>query len=398
MNKTTLRPLVLLLIAFVCTAAVPAINAQDEKKYQEIAVRLVQSASVKTGDVVVIDGGKHMIPLMEAVAIEVQKTGGMPVIILESERVARSYYTEVPEKFLELEPRFWGEWLKNTNVYIGLSSWEDPKAVIDAVPETRFAKASKAGDFFSGLLNSLPVRLISIDIPKKQDAENNGMDFAAYQKIMMDGINADYRAISAQGNKLREMLKTARQIRVTSPAGTDFTFSPAPGREVFVDDGIVTEERARSKMFAQRIASLPGGSVFFAPLETSANGKVFVPKMQCRYAPMNNVNFEFKNGALQNFKAGTNAECFQETMAPYTGPKDMFGAVWFGINPGLRVVEDGSARFRPFNAAGMVHIGIGENRLYGGSNNSNSGYSFPITNATVTIDGRTVIKDGKLSF
>jgi leucyl aminopeptidase (aminopeptidase T) len=224
------------------------------------------------------------------------------------------------------------------------------------------------------------------------------MDFAAYEKMLLEAINADYAAVSKRGEKLREMLKAAKQIRVTSPAGTDFTFSPAPGRDVYVDDGIVTEEKAKSKLFAQKVAALPGGNVFLAPLETSANGRVAVPKMRCRLNPMNDVGFEFKNGSMQNFKAATNGECFQETMQPYNGPKDMFGAIWFGLNPSLRVVEDGKANFRPFNAAGMVYVGVGDNRVYGGANNADTGYSFPITNATVTIDGKTVIKDGKLIF
>ncbi len=396
MKRIIIKSIALMLLTTIL--GISAATAQDDKKYQELAVRLVQSASVKPGDVVVVDGGKHIIPLMEAVAIEVQKAGGMPIMFLESDRVTRSFYTEVPEKYLEQEPRFFGEWLKHTNVYISLPSTEDNKALIEGVPESRFAKISKAGDFFANLLNSLPIRLVGTNFPTKQDAEINGMDFPAYQKVMMDGINADYQSISVQGNKLRAMVKNAKQIRITSPAGTDITFRLAPGREIYMDDGIVTEEEAKSKNYAQRIGTLPGGNVFFAPLETSANGKVVVPKMQCRYAPMNNVNFEFKNGLMQNFKAETNAECFQETMKAYTGPKDKFGAVWLGINPSLRIVEDGSANFRPFNAAGMVYIGVGENRLYGGNNNANAGYAFPVTNATVSIDGNIVIKDGNLAF
>jgi Leucyl aminopeptidase (aminopeptidase T) len=371
-------------------------NAQDDKGSQQLAMKLVQSGSVKTGDVVVVEGGKHMVPLMEAVAIEVQKAGGMAVMFLDSDRVTRSFYTEVPEKYLEQEPRFLGEWLKHANVYIGLPATEDRKGLIDGVPETRFAKLAKANDFFAGLLSSLPIRVVNIDFPTKQDAEINGLEFPAYQKLVIDGVNADYHSISAQSNKVQLALQNAKQIKVTSPAGTDITFSLAPGREIYVDDGIVTEEETRSKVFAQRIAALPGGNVFFAPLETSSNGQVVVPKMQCRFAPMNDVSFEFKDGMLQNFKAGTNGECFQQTMKPYSGSTGRFGAVWIGTNPSLRIVEEGNANFRPFNAAGMVYLGIGENRIYGGNNSTNLNYQFPITNATVEVDGKAIIKNGKL--
>jgi len=270
--------------------------------------------------------------------------------------------------------------------------------LLQGVSETRMAKITKSYDFLNAMLNSLPIRMVNVDFPSKKGAELSGLDFAVYEKSIMDGIYADPAVMTATGGKLRQMLSGAKQIRITSPAGTDFTFSLASGREVYIDDAVVTEERAKSKLFAQRIAALPGGNVFFAPLETSASGKIIVPKARCRFAPMNNVSFDFKNGKLQNFKAANNAECFQERMNANTGPKDMFGAIWLGTNPSLKVVEDGNANFRPYNAAGMVYVGIGENRIYGGSNNSNFSYSFPITNATVAIDGKIVIKDGKLNF
>lgn len=387
-----------MLIAAVILTAVGA-HAQSDEMTQKLAARLVKSASVKPGDVVVIEGGKHMIPLMETVAVEVQKLGGMPTMFLYTDRMTRSLYTEVDEKYLGQEPRFWGEWMKQADIYIALPTSEDSAALLQGVSETRIAKITKSYDFLNAMLNSLPIRLVNVDFPSKPDAERYGLDFAAFEKLTMDGIFADSAVMTATGGKLRQMLLSAKQIRVTSPAGTDFTFSLASGREVYIDDAVVTEERAKSKLFAQRIAALPGGNVFFAPLETSANGKIVVPKMRCRSQPMNNVSFEFKNGQLQNFKAASNAECFVERMKVSTGPKDMFGAIWIGTNPSLRVVEDGSANFRPYNAAGMVMVGIGENRIYGGSNNANNfGYSFPVTSATVAIDGKVVIKDGKLVF
>ena len=385
---------IIIVAVFVSTAV--GINAQTDESTQKLAARMVLSASLKPGDVVMIDGGKHMIPLMEAVAIEVQKAGGMPVMFLYTDRVTRSYYTDVPEKFLELEPRFWGEWYKNANVLISLPTSEDNAALFQGVSETKMAKINKAFDFLNAAVSSLPIRVVSADFPSKKDAELVGLDFPVYEKLMMDGIYADPALLTATGGNLRQLLTGAKQVRITTAAGTDFTFSLAPGREVYIDDAVVTQERAKSKLIAQRLAALPGGNVFFAPLETSANGKIVVPKARCRFAPMDNVSFEFKNGKLQNFKAAGNAECFEERMKANTGPKDMFGTIWIGTNPSLKVVEDDKANFRPFNAAGMVYIGVGENRIYGGSNNANFGYSFPITNATVSIDGKTVVKDGKL--
>jgi leucyl aminopeptidase (aminopeptidase T) len=154
------------------------------------------------------------------------------------------------------------------------------------------------------MLNQAKVRLVSIGYPTREEAERNGLDFATYEKMHWDAVNADYGRIAEQGAKIKKMLQSAKVIKVTSATGTNFSFSPG-GRAIIVDDGIVTTEKAKSSMFFERITSLPGGSVFFAPLETSANGKVVVPKTRCNYKPMTGVAFEFKNGKLENFKAAT---------------------------------------------------------------------------------------------
>jgi len=166
-----------------------------------------------------------------------------------------------------------------------------------------------------------------------------------------------------------------------------------------VDDGIATEERAKSKLFLSRIVSLPSGTVFFAPLETSAQGKVVVPKTRCRFAPMTGVSFEFKNGQLRNLKADTGQACFEQSMAPYSGQKDMFASFDVGLNPALKVMEE-PGNYHPDGAAGLVWIGVGDNQLMAGRNKveGQGGFSFPIVNATVEIDGKTVVKDGQLTF
>jgi len=373
-----------------------AIFAQ-EIKFDELASKVIKtSANIKPGDVVVVNGGKHTIPLMEALAIEAGKAGGMVNMFLTTDRVLKSYYKEIDEKFLEQEPTYFAEWIKHIDVWIGLPASENPKAVFADIPEQRFAKIAKADQTFNDKLNESGVRLVNISYPTKERAAINQLDFTAYEKMTWDAVNADYQQISQSGNKIKNMLQGAKKVKVTSPGGTNFSFSVGE-RSIFVNDGIVTEEEAKGALIFTRYASLPGGSVFLAPIESSANGKVVVPKDRCRYAPLTGVSFEFKDGKLQNFKAEQGAECFEETMAPYTGPKDMFGYFSIGLNPALKVIEDGGD-YRPESAAGMVMIGVGDNQILGGNNKTQGGFGFALVNATVEIDGKTVVKDGKLIF
>ena len=399
-----MRRICYVVFAFFCAVMSPGVlsssiaNAQ-EPNYGELARRIVKtSANIKPGDVVVVAGGKHDISLMEELAIESAKAGGLVTMFLDSDKYERAVYTEVPEQYLEQQPTFFVEWLKHIDVFIGLPTSENPKATFGDVPQERFAKANKAAQVISDALNASEVRIVFVGYPSQSDASVNQLDFATYQKVFWDAVGADYQKISEQGSKLKQMLQGARSVRVTSPSGTDFTFSVGT-RPIFVNDGLMTPEKAKSHLAFARYVSLPGGAVFFAPIETSANGKVVVPKDQCQFKPVIGESFEFKQGHLENYRAEQGAHCFEESMAPYSGPKDMFASFQIGLNPAAKVIEN-PGDYRPRNAAGLVYINIGNNQLLGGSNKveGGGGFGFPIVNATVTIDGKTVVQDGKLTL
>ncbi len=106
------KPLVVSFVLLVLGTVVVSGSIAEEAADPELARRIVNvSASVNPGDVVVVAGGKHTIELMEALAIEVQKAGGMVSMFLNSDQVLHSLYAFVPEKYLELEPAYFAEWI-----------------------------------------------------------------------------------------------------------------------------------------------------------------------------------------------------------------------------------------------------------------------------------------------
>lgn len=368
--------------------------AAQEATVEQMARKVIDNAGVKPGEVVAIAGGKHTVPLLEALAIEAQKAGALSQIFLSSDRVVRASFMEVPEQYMGQRPAHLAEWLKHIDVWIGLPNVEDPKTTFAAIPAERFAKNVQAGRVVTDMLDASGVRAVFIGYPTKEVAALNQVDFGTFEKMHWEALNADARTMSDTGNALKSALQAAKTVRVTSPSGTDFTFS-VTGRHVFVDDGRLGAEKARAALIVTRTASLPGGTVFVAPVENSAHGKVVVPRTRCRNEPLTGVSFQFVNGKLQDFKADRGADCFASVLAPYSGPRDMFGSFTIGINPARTVLEN-PGDYRPVEAAGMVLIGIGDNKLAGGNNKAPGGFSFPIVNATVEIGGKVFVKDGQL--
>lgn len=377
--------------------AVPA-NPQ-ERDFGLLAQRVITtSVSVKPGDVVVISGGKHTIPLMEALAIEAQKAGGLVTMFLASDRVIRSRYMDVPENYLAQEPRYLVEWIKQADVWINLPEASDIKGLQAGVSAMRLAKIDKANQFIVPLLDSMKFREVDLILPTEERARSFRLEPATYINMIWEAIGTDYQQISAKGNALKKVLQGAKTVRITSPSGTDLTFAVG-NRPIFVDDGIVTRDKAKSRRFLDRIAGLPGGVLLVAPLENSATGKVVVPRAECRFEAMTEVSFTFQNGKMENFKAGEGVQCFQELISSSAGSTNVIATFGIGLNPAFKVHEENGAVYYPGSAAGLVYVGIGDNQLFGGNNKTqgNFGFGFPIAKATVEIDGKVVVKDGQLA-
>src|SRR2546426_9163172 len=84
---------------------------------------------------------------------------------------------------------------------------------------------------------------------------------------------------------------------------------------------------------------------------------------------MTGVSFEFKDGKLENLKATKGLNCLNELMSASGGPTNVIGGFSIGLNPGLKVHEEGNAAYYGGgSAAGVVYVSIGDNQLLGGSN------------------------------
>ncbi len=386
------------MVVFICISLILGLSKtalNQENNFNKLAKKIINiSANIKPGDVVVIDGGKHLIPFIEALAIEVQKAGGMPTIFLESDKVIKSFWTEVDNKYIEQEPKYLSDWFREIDVWFDLPSVKNPKEIYADLPPEKIAKIIKATEVIRKKLNDSGMRLLQITYPSKEDARNYHIDFETYQNIYRKAMNADYKKISETGQKLKKLLENSKLVRVISPSGTDFSFKVGD-RPIILHDGIITEQETKNKLFVARAASLPGGTITFAPIESSANGKVVIERNLCNYQPMSGIRFEFQNGKLINFKADQGGDCFLKALAPYSGPKNMFGLFSIGLNSSVKLDEH-TGDYRPNYAAGMVGIAVGYNLLFKGKNDTQSLYRFKLEKTTVMVDGKTIIKDGNL--
>ena len=386
----------------ICLIVFVAINSSfsQDKNWPEMAKKIVnETANVKPGDVVIINGGMHTLPLMEQIAVESYRAGAHPQMMVSSDLALKAFWFDMPEKNLADYNGFTVEWNKEADIIINLPASENSQKIFKDVDPKRVAIASSNSEkILQAISDETKYSSIAISYPTKQIAEVSGIDFKEYEKMHWAAVNTNSNNLSVAGTQIIGMLKNAKKVKITTKDGTNISFSMGD-RYVFADDGILTEDEKNNDVWFARYASLPGGWMDFAPMESTVNGKVVVARSRCNYELFTGISFSVKNGVISNFKADKGADCYQKAMDPHTGNKHMVSVFTLGLNPELKIIQDGPTDYRNTQAAGYMTLSIGgNNSQYNGNVKSTGGYSFPLVNPTLEIDGTIVIKEGKINL
>jgi len=194
--------------------------------------------------------------------------------------------------------------------------------------------------------------------------------------------------LQTTGKRLGALLALPQSVRITAPNGTNLRFQLAR-REAQVNDGIIDDEDI---MAGANDASLPAGGVGVAPQEDSASG-VFVGDVPIPLAGklLEGLAFRFEGGRLTEISGKRNANLVTEQYAGGTGDKDRIASLAIGLN---RKVKPGF--LTSVIAAGVITLGIGDNRGLGGTNKSSWGFATMAANASLKVGDKTIVEAGKI--
>ena len=149
-------------MALIFIFSINLLSAQ-EMDNNEMAKRVLQkNFNVQPGDVIVISGGQHTLDLMEAFVIEARKLGAVVNTSIDTDKMIKSLYRDVPEKFYGNDNQYWLEWLKLIDIWISLPGVENYEAVYKDVPQEKFAKMNKSQQVFYDAFNTFNLRNIYI--------------------------------------------------------------------------------------------------------------------------------------------------------------------------------------------------------------------------------------------
>lgn len=372
-------------------SAPPTAFAGDHRSVAEKVVG--QSAGVKEGDLVLVYGSDEDLPLLEDIAVEVRKRGGDPLVTVETSRLNRRMYDEVPAKYDSQTPEMNLKLAGMVDVIIGTEAGEG--RTMKGVPPERIAARGKAAAPVGALSRKRGVRTVILGnglYPSAESAERLNISRDDLAGMMYGGVDADYAEIQATGDQVRKVLAGGKELRITNPNGTDLRVGIA-GRPITVSDGIISAED-RKKGGTAISVWLPAGEVFLTPVPGTAVGTVISDQDVFQGQPIEGLRLEFKNGKLVSMTAKSGLDplkAFYDAAGP---GKDLLGVIDIGINSGVKVPQ--GSPIHVWSQAGTVTVTVGNNAWAGGDNAVNFGVPGYSSRSTVAVDGKVIVQDGKL--
>jgi len=349
-----------------------------------------QSLRIREDDVVHITASEHTLDLADEMALECRKAGAETTTTYFSESLWYWSLENLPLDWLRGPSKINSALLDVVSAFIDVHEVADPRPMAKISAE-RWAANSEGADHFYRKFLERKVRgaTVTIGLVTPQRARSYGFAFPSWKRVVESALRADYSKIATTGRKLRELLDgTSHEVHVTSRNGTDVKFRLA-ARRCIVDDGVLDEEDLSAGVFQ---TTLPAGTVYVAPEETSANGTVvFDLPIPQRGKLVRGLSWSFENGQVKEFTAAKNGDMIIPLWERSSGDRSQFGVFGLGINhaakPGFldNTLVDGA-----------VTLGIGDNKLMGGKNESTFGFQGTLAKSTVIIDGHRMVSDGKL--
>lgn len=215
---------------------------------------------------------------------------------------------------------------------------------------------------------------------------------AVYQRALLD---TDYAALAAAQRRFVAEMRD-REVRVTTPLGTDLRFRIGD-RPVNFGDGDASKARTdEGVILIDREIELPAGAIRVAPVEETVDGVIVFPPSQWDGRPVSGLRVRIESGRVAGLTAESGQDAAEAELDSVPEAGRAFREFALGFNPLLAVPERNP--WIPYYGygAGIVRLSLGDNSELGGT--VTGGYvrwNF-FTDTTVTLDGEAWVRDGRL--
>ena len=349
---------------------------------------LSKTLAIQSGDDVIVETWDHGLPIATNFIYRLRELGARPMLLFEHERTFWQSVESLPEdKLGKVGEHEWAA-IEKAKGYIFITGPAEFSKVWKNPSKFRAATSYNEEWYERAKRYRLKGARIGLGYASPDRARLFRLRLAAWQRMLIAASTVDFAALRDQITKLTPSLKNG-EVKITSPNGTNLALRLV-GRDAYSEDCIVDDDDLDH---GRNVANIPGGNILVCPDEMFAEGRVVFDRPTPYMGKwVGGVRLDFKDGILTNYKATQNVDHFKTSYDKASGEKNRIAAIGVGFNPKARIgfMQDGIT-------AGAVTVAIGGNDDIGGANKTDFYFPGILTKATLTVNGNTIVRNGKLT-
>jgi aminopeptidase len=359
-----------------------------DRRVQEYARLLVErSIDVQAGWQVLVISQPPARPLLEEVVRLIARRGSYPLVrfsyAMEQLPFRMLWAEEAPLELLDqpapADKHVWD----TVDAWMLLGAPENTREGAD-LPSERFELMSKGQAEFLARRLRLEIPWVTCRFPCPALAQDAGMGLEAFEDFLYGAVLLDWDAEGEKMKRIRDRFDEAENVRIVG-AETDLRFSLA-GRGGEIDDGH---------------ANMPGGEVYYSPVEESTEGVVSFLEYPAFQEPdlVEGVRMVYRDGKVVEASAEANEEALIAKLDRDEGAR-VLGEFGIGCNPGIqRYMRNTLFDEKMY---GTIHLAVGAGiPSIGGKNLSSVHWDMVKdlrSGGRIECDGEVVQQDGEWTF
>jgi aminopeptidase len=189
------------------------------------------------------------------------------------------------------------------------------------------------------------------EYPVHATAQDAGMTLAELEDFIYEAVLLDWDAEAERMRRIAQLFDGVEEVRIEGE-GTDLTLSLA-GRRGAIEDGHI---------------NLPGGEVFYSPVEDAVEGEVTFSEFPAVYGghEIEGVRLVFERGCVVDASATSGEAFLLQTLDTDEGARRL-GELGIGCNRGIQRYTKNTGFDEKID--GTVHLAIGNSYTSTGGSN-----------------------------
>jgi aminopeptidase len=339
---------------------------------------------VQPGWQVLVMGHPAARPLLEEVSRRIGRRGAHALLRLRIDSPPlRAWLLEADNALIAEYPEIEAHGFETMDSYIVVEAPENTRNGSD-VPGERAAIRSKATRPHMARVFTGELPWVGLDFPTQALAQDAGMTLAQFEDFYWGSLLIDWDELAATMRRIADRFDAADEVRIVGEA-TDLHFSLA----------------ARHGLVDALGANMPGGEVFYSPVEDSAEGVISYSEYPACYQSheVGGVRFRFEAGRIVEASADSDEEFLLGMLDADEGARRL-GEFGIGCNPGIQ--QHMRNTLFDEKIEGTIHLAIGQGfGFIGGSNESAVHWDMVKDlrrGGRIELDGEVVQENGRWLF